>query len=238
VAEFPCFPLWTDSYLGDTSHLTTLEHGAYLLLLIAMWRTKGQRLPKDDKLLARYAGLSLQQWGRVADTILPFFKELDGHLLNGRLSDEWHSVKQRHDAAVAGGKASALKRLNRGSTTLPIRTNDLSTLPSPSPSPSPSLLSTTELYPESSLSEKDGKKLNGHNGINGNGKWSDPANRNNFAIQACIPFLPGRDDGERWAIAVAAEDQKSPKYTEACRAMRLAAGKAKVGWVSPHRRKE
>ena len=41
MAEAPIMPFATDAYIGDTTHLTTIEHGAYLLLLFAMWRTAG-----------------------------------------------------------------------------------------------------------------------------------------------------------------------------------------------------
>jgi uncharacterized protein YdaU (DUF1376 family) len=79
MAEFPAFPLWTDAYLGDTIHLTTIEHGAYLLLLMAMWRNDG-KLPDDDRMLARYARMTQGQWGRVSVTIRAFFKAYNGTL--------------------------------------------------------------------------------------------------------------------------------------------------------------
>ena len=61
VAEFPAFPLWTDAYLADTTELTTQEHGAYFLLLIAMWRAGGY-VPDDDAKLARFTRLTIRQW--------------------------------------------------------------------------------------------------------------------------------------------------------------------------------
>lgn len=67
-------PLATDAYLADTHHLTTLQHGIYLKLLITAWRTRGTpRLPNDDKLLARYAGLDPRSWRANRATIMAFW---------------------------------------------------------------------------------------------------------------------------------------------------------------------
>ena len=104
-------PLWTDAYLGDTTHLTTIEHGAYLLLLITMWRVKGdvKSLPDDDKLLARYTKLSPQQWKRMRPVIEPFFEEKNGRWFNGRLTDEYVSVKRHSKKQSNAAKARWLK---------------------------------------------------------------------------------------------------------------------------------
>lgn len=73
MAQFPCFPLWTDAYLADTQHLTTEEHGAYVLLLIQAWRAADCSLPDDDTLLARHAGLSAQKWRSVKPIVMAFW---------------------------------------------------------------------------------------------------------------------------------------------------------------------
>jgi len=46
-------PWHIGDYLGDTMHLTTLEHGAYCLLIMHYWRTGP--LPNDDRMLADLA---------------------------------------------------------------------------------------------------------------------------------------------------------------------------------------
>lgn len=77
MADFPALPLWTDAYLADTRHLSTVEHGAYLLLLMEAWRRPSCSLPDNDKLLARLAGLSIDEWSNIKELVLRFW-EYDG----------------------------------------------------------------------------------------------------------------------------------------------------------------
>lgn len=115
MAEFPALPLWTDAYLGDTTHLTTIEHGAYLLLLMSMWR-RGGSLPDDDKLLARYAKLTPGQWARMSATIRAFFKAEKGLLTQGRLTDEYNAVRQHSIKQSNNVKARWLKTKDKADT--------------------------------------------------------------------------------------------------------------------------
>ena len=120
MAEFPALPLFTDAYLGDTTHLSTFEHGAYLLLLIVSWRTPGCCLPDDDVLLARYTRMTRDKWRKVRPIIEPFFTIEDGFWHQARLQNELQHLQSRREQQVAAGNASALakslKRGKRGST--------------------------------------------------------------------------------------------------------------------------
>ncbi len=109
MAEFPAMPLWTDAYLGDTTHLTTTEHGAYLLLLISMWRTAEKRLPNDDRLLARYARCTAGQWARMRPILMTFFNVRGGFITQSRLTDEAVAVKQKSRKQSDKAKARWLK---------------------------------------------------------------------------------------------------------------------------------
>lgn len=129
MAEFPAIPLWTDAYLGDTRHLTTLQHGAYLLLLMTAWRTKECALPDDDNLLARYAGLEIRNWLKIKEVVMEFWMLEDGMWRQGRLTDERESAVVRKHQASNAGKASALKRQGRHSTDVQQSVNSTSTLP-------------------------------------------------------------------------------------------------------------
>ena len=108
MAEYAAMPLWTDAYLGDTTHLTTIEHGAYLLLLMAMWRADG-KLPNDDKLLARYARVTAGQWKRIKPVLWPFFRVSSDSITQGRLTDELEAVRQKSRRQSDNAKSRWLK---------------------------------------------------------------------------------------------------------------------------------
>lgn len=99
-------PLFADAYLADTTHLTTEEHGAYLLLLMAAWRQADCALPNDDVKLARIAGLSRQKWAVVKATILDFWTIENGRIFQPRLRREHLWVVQKSE----GSKKSAHAR--------------------------------------------------------------------------------------------------------------------------------
>lgn len=74
MADLPCMPFWTDAYLADTQHLTTEEHGAYLLLLFQAWRSHDCSLADDDDMLSRQAGVSIAKWKEIKPIIMSFWK--------------------------------------------------------------------------------------------------------------------------------------------------------------------
>jgi uncharacterized protein YdaU (DUF1376 family) len=120
MAEFPALPLFTDAYLGDTTHLSTFEHGAYLLLLIVSWRSSGCCVADDDALLSRYTRMTRDKWRKVRPILEPFFMISDGFWHQARLQNELQHLQSRREQQVAAGNASAiaksLKRGKRGST--------------------------------------------------------------------------------------------------------------------------
>jgi len=106
--------LWTDAYLADTGHLTTLEHGAYLLILMAMWRAGG-KLPDDDLTLARCARMTRDKWRHVSKTINSLLtKNRDGTVSQKRqlkeLANSLCRVEKNRAAGALGNEAKYLKR--------------------------------------------------------------------------------------------------------------------------------
>ena len=103
--SIPWMPFYPADYLADTGHLTTLEHGAYFLLILHYWSNGG--LPKDENKLARIARLTAPEWASVRDTIADFF---DGNWQHFRIDAELATAREKHEgrarAGAKGGKAS------------------------------------------------------------------------------------------------------------------------------------
>jgi uncharacterized protein YdaU (DUF1376 family) len=104
--------LWTDAYLADTVHLSTTEHGAYLLLLMAMWRAGGT-LPLDEVRLARVCKMRLDQYRRIAPVLMEFFTVEGDRITQKRLKTERDRALVTSAKRVAsgsmGGTAKSLK---------------------------------------------------------------------------------------------------------------------------------
>jgi uncharacterized protein YdaU (DUF1376 family) len=107
----PWMPLYVGDYLGDTGHLTTAQHGAYLLLMMHYWR-KGE-LPDDDRQLAKITKLTPKTWCRFRPVLQQFFhsgwkhKRIDTELMRMLLISE-----KRATAGQKGGLGSTLSRMN------------------------------------------------------------------------------------------------------------------------------
>jgi uncharacterized protein YdaU (DUF1376 family) len=130
----PYIPLYVGDYLADTTHLTRSEHGAYLLLLMAMWRAGG-RLPSDDGRLARLAMCSPDEWADMRSVILEFFKRRGGHIYSPRLQKELAKYENRIERAKKGGKCSAAKKANKNNEELSILVERKPNQPEPEPEP-------------------------------------------------------------------------------------------------------
>ena len=109
MADFPIMPLCTDAYLADTMHLSIDEHGAYLKLLMIMWRTSDGWLDDDDKRLAMMLGVTVARWRKLWTTLNVFFTLEDGRLTQKKLQKMRENVSEKSSQASRAAKAKWLK---------------------------------------------------------------------------------------------------------------------------------
>ena len=101
----PWMPLYVSDYLGDTRRLKTIEHGAYMLLIMEYWQHGA--LPSDDDELAEIAGLDIDEWLDMRPKIARLFQ------------DGWKHKRIDAELAKAADiserrKASAERRWSKG----------------------------------------------------------------------------------------------------------------------------
>lgn len=114
MATIPYMPLYTSDYLSDTVHLSTLEHGAYILLIMAYWQ-RGESFRANDERtlnerLARVARLSNEEWNSVKTTLQDFFEISETEWRHNRIEAELSVFRLKSEQARQAGMASAEKR--------------------------------------------------------------------------------------------------------------------------------
>src|SRR5262249_1962765 len=105
-------PIATDALIADTSHMSAEQFGAYVRLLLAMWR-HGGRLTARPAELARIAGVGPRHWKKIAPTVVQAMTQLDGALVQKRLLATW-DVVQKVRARKRSAATTHWKRSKRG----------------------------------------------------------------------------------------------------------------------------
>lgn len=107
--NMPAMPWFVKDYMIDTMHLTTEQHGAYMLLLGNAWN-QGGSLPDNDHHLSSIARLSLEAWLAMKPVVMEFWTLKSGRWLQKRLSKELAYVAGRREALRAAGKKGGTAR--------------------------------------------------------------------------------------------------------------------------------
>jgi uncharacterized protein YdaU (DUF1376 family) len=109
MSKAPAMPMYWDAYISDTTHLTAEEHGAYLLLLGAMWRRDGS-VPDCDRDIARIVGLTLSKWVKVRARLDGFLVIESGTISQKNLQKIWKKTQEIIDKnRQNGGKGGRPK---------------------------------------------------------------------------------------------------------------------------------
>jgi uncharacterized protein YdaU (DUF1376 family) len=239
-----------DDFIDGTWLLTPWAELAYRRICDFIYRT-GDQLPDDDAIM-RVITKAGGRWKRVKAELVAAGKIIieAGRISNRRCRTEIEKALKRR----AKGKKAAETRYSPDAPSIPGAGENAQKVDAHEDAPSrreesekdegsknanPAI---TESHVKKALAREAGsfQKFEGFGSEvsgSGPGPWARQSKRDEYATTKCIRFLPGRDDGERWGVAMAAESPEDPNHISACRAMRRAAKKAGVGWVSPERRK-
>jgi uncharacterized protein YdaU (DUF1376 family) len=102
-------PFYIGDYMRNTAHLTTEQHGAYLLLIFHCWEYG--KLPETAKGRASIAKLSANRWKFVGPVVEKFFRPDGTHK---RVDEEREKADrtsmQRRISGQKGGMHSAITR--------------------------------------------------------------------------------------------------------------------------------
>jgi uncharacterized protein YdaU (DUF1376 family) len=96
------FPLYVADYLADTQLLTTEQHGAYLLLLMAYWRSGP--LPDCDEALKIASKTEAKTWAKMRPILARFFAVGEGVWRHKRVDHEMAEAVAKYQSRAAASR--------------------------------------------------------------------------------------------------------------------------------------
>lgn len=112
MAALPYMQFYVTEYLADTAHLTTEQHGIYLLLLFNYWQ-RGKGFPDDIERLCGIARVSNDRSTTVQRLLNDYFQKEGDLWVHRRVEKDLHLVKRKQKAASRAGRASGNARRNK-----------------------------------------------------------------------------------------------------------------------------
>jgi uncharacterized protein YdaU (DUF1376 family) len=112
MAALPYMQFHIAEYLADTSHLSTEEHGAYLLLIFNYWQ-RGKALDNSNGRLANVVRMSNDRWDSVAPALAEFFCVQNDVWTHNRIERDLEAVT----AKCAQARNARAQRTSNGRST-------------------------------------------------------------------------------------------------------------------------
>lgn len=103
--SLPYMPTYIGDYLRDTGHLTTVQHGAYWLLICHYWCVGSVPGEADDQ-MAAITRLSVADWHAMKPVIMRLFKRDWTHK---RVEEELGKAYKKSDVRRAAGREGGLR---------------------------------------------------------------------------------------------------------------------------------
>lgn len=112
MAALPYQEIYWADYLADTAHLTTEEHGAYLLLMGNYWQ-RGRALDNANGRLANVVRLTSERWAIVQQTLSEFFTVENDIWSHGRIEFDLERTLSKSTKAAYAAREGARQRSNK-----------------------------------------------------------------------------------------------------------------------------
>lgn len=112
MSQAPSMPMYWDAYLADTTHLSTEEHGAYMLLLGAMWRRNGF-VPDDDIDNARILGMTKAKWKRIKARLSTLLIIENDTITQKKLQKIWKNTQEKIQTNRTNGSLGGRPKSNK-----------------------------------------------------------------------------------------------------------------------------
>lgn len=128
-------PLYVADYVADTPYLTTEQHGAYLLLLMAYWRNGPP--PDNDAILASLVKMAPDAWSIARAVLVRYFEVCEGFWIHKRVEVEMEKAKRNRATAHDKASKAAKAKWEKARMLQALPEHVLEQCPSPSPSTTP-----------------------------------------------------------------------------------------------------